>query len=768
VKTKLKAMEILRRLIVFPLVAAALLTVGHAQTLRITEAMSSSSDESFDWFEVTNYGASTITLGTDWKVDDSSNALATAFALNGVTSIAANESVIFVEGSATTASTFISLWNLTGVQVGFYSGSGLSLSSSGDGVNLFFQGTSNTGVSFGSATTGHSFYWTYSTGTGTPLSGGPSVSQAGQNGATLRTSGTDVASPGVAQPLTSPTTLNWIGGSGTWNAAGGANWQGGAWDSTKTAVFATTSGAVNVADDVSSLGLDFRIGNYVLNGAGRITAPSITVGTAGDRAQINAVLTGSGGLTKFGAGTLELGAENTYTGATSVSQGTLKLVADDVIPDASPVGVALAAKLDLNGHNDTVGGLAGLGTVEMGSGTMTVSIAGSADQEFDGSLHGSGDFVVDGTGSGDQILDTRASTADAVKDYTGRTIIRNGTLRVGETGTPTATSQVLIEGGKLRLSTELAEYTFGGNASVEVTLAGGGIRQDNGESVTLKNNVNVTANSTIESRINSADPFSAPVVTLAGTISGTGGLTVSGGGRVEVSTGGSYSGTVNVTGTSRLSVNGVLSTGSVLIDAGSTLSGSGKVAAIGGSGKVSPGNSPGILTAGSVDPSAGLGFAFEFTASDPNFSDAFASNNDILRLTGLNPLQAGLSSGNTVEIFLSVASLNEGDFFRGGFYLDQAANFDSLVASANLVVYVLGDGSGTDATLDGVGYYALGNFAPGLSLDVSTVAQSADFGDGTINGGIMQLTAVPEPQIWCLLMGGVVALLAKRKLRRAK
>ncbi len=51
-----------------------------------------------DWFEVTNKGTQAVDL-TGWKVDDSSNAYATAVALNGISSIAPGQSVIFIEGN---------------------------------------------------------------------------------------------------------------------------------------------------------------------------------------------------------------------------------------------------------------------------------------------------------------------------------------------------------------------------------------------------------------------------------------------------------------------------------------------------------------------------------------------------------------------------------------------------------------------------------------------------------------------------------------------
>ena len=52
-----------------------------------------------DWFEVTNAGFTTVNI-SGWKVDDSSNAFATAVPLSGVTSIAPGQSVVFIDASA--------------------------------------------------------------------------------------------------------------------------------------------------------------------------------------------------------------------------------------------------------------------------------------------------------------------------------------------------------------------------------------------------------------------------------------------------------------------------------------------------------------------------------------------------------------------------------------------------------------------------------------------------------------------------------------------
>lgn len=113
-----------------------------------------------DWFELTNTGASAVNI-TGWKMDDNSNAFATAVLLRGVTSIAAGQSVVFAEGNtsgsndATIAANFKAFWFGANVPAGFtiggYGGSGIGLSSSaGDAVNVFDAGGARvSGVQFG-------------------------------------------------------------------------------------------------------------------------------------------------------------------------------------------------------------------------------------------------------------------------------------------------------------------------------------------------------------------------------------------------------------------------------------------------------------------------------------------------------------------------------------------------------------------------------------------------------------------------------------------
>jgi hypothetical protein len=143
-------------------VVAAAVAASAQANIRITEVMSSSisSSPTPDWIEVTNYGSSAVSLA-NWRMDDGSFNFAASALLNGVASIGAGETVIFIESAGGAAiPSFLTHWALSGVQVGYYSGSGLGFSSGGDGVCLFDStGAILSQVSFGAATNGSTFYY---------------------------------------------------------------------------------------------------------------------------------------------------------------------------------------------------------------------------------------------------------------------------------------------------------------------------------------------------------------------------------------------------------------------------------------------------------------------------------------------------------------------------------------------------------------------------------------------------------------------------------
>jgi hypothetical protein len=208
----------------------------------------------------------------------------------------------------------------------------------------------------------------------------------------------------------------------------------------------------------------------------------------------------------------------------------------------------------------------------------------------------------------------------------------------------------------------------------------------------------------------------------------------------------------------------------VILDAGAALGGTGRVSAISGAGMVGPGNSPGILTATSVDSSGGVDFSFEFgNTGAPIWATGTASGNDVLRLTAGTPITSSLGAGNAINVYLGVASLALNDTFQGGFFTDASADFLSSIQNATFAYFVLGNGLGSATTYNGQGYYLLDtSFWPAFDeVLVSTVTvPSANFAGGTVtNGQVMQLVVVPEPgaALLALLGAGVAAAAMRRR-----
>jgi uncharacterized protein YjiK len=167
---------------------------------------SSTTNVAADWFEVTNNGTTVLTIA-GWKVDDNSNSFSSALALTGITSIAAGESVIFLETSSTNSATIIANFKSTwfganvpsGLQVGYYTGSGAGLSTGGDAVNLYdASGVLKANVTFGVSTTNY----TFNNAASLNSSAITTLSQVGVNGALAATNdAVQIGSPGTIGKL---------------------------------------------------------------------------------------------------------------------------------------------------------------------------------------------------------------------------------------------------------------------------------------------------------------------------------------------------------------------------------------------------------------------------------------------------------------------------------------------------------------------------------------------------------------------------------------
>jgi len=789
---------------------AALAWTGSVQAagiIRITEVMSNALTlGNMDWWELTNYGDAPIDI-TGWKVDDNSYSLISAVSLVPSASgtapawslIDPGESVVFMESAAaaTAVPNYQAFWNLgSGIgtvrnpKLGSYTGSGIGLSSSGDGVIIFdAAGNEVNRVAFGAATTGYSFYWSYDSAGVLGSSPAGTVSQSPLNNAYTVSSGSgqpNTGSPGIAVVTAPVVSLFWtangsvLGGSGTWNSST-SRWSptespvaGGLWANGRTASFGGTAGTVTVNSAVAPLAMNFTTSGYTLgSGSGSIVAGDVSV-VAGGSATIATRLTGSSGFSLGGGTVLLAGTANDYSGFTSVISGTLQLAASNVIPDGSRISLARFMLTDFNGFSDTVGGLQGLGSVRMGP-TVTVNITGTTDARLDGFLSGAGDLVIDSAGSGVQRLNTSAQTLNqdfAVKDYVGKTIVNRGGLGVDRSAVPLNTTEVTVRaGGRLALSPNSAApdqiFTFGSNPALPVTLAGGTIGQGAGDDVELANVLAVSGTATV-SIVNTSSPdplvpstqrftFSGPLTGAAGSVlrilasDTTSGLAQSRATFTSL-TGNTFAGTVSPGPFAVARFNGDFTQTGVAL-AGGQVDGYGSILNVSGTGVVSPDGTSGpdgIFTVGSLAPAGGLSFSFDLSTAntEPTWSNPTQSVNDVLRLTGTAPFATGMASANVVRLFVGTSSLSAGDWFEGGFFT--IANQTPAITGGDYQTYVLGDGLGTDIEHSGLTYYTLANYntrvGSSLAATISMVSATASFdGSTSTPGWIMKTSYAPGP-----------------------
>lgn len=451
-------------------------------------------------------------------------------------------------------------------------------------------------------------------------------------------------------------------------------------------------------------------------------ARAVTVGSAANLRGLyfRSTAAAGDGFAFSGAATLTLGRGGlvNYDDARQAFANTL-LLGDSQYWDAGPGGFAVAA-LDTNGKVLEIGGAGRTLLQGVVSGSGRIAVSGGRVDLLGANTHSGGTHLHDG--------ELRVGNNAAAGS--GTLFLSGGKLASDSAGSRTLTNAVTLGGNPVRLgdATDIGALSLTG----AVSLAG--------------------AARTI---------VVASDVTLSGAIS-NGGLRKEGQGTLRLDGSGSLSGGLSLA--EGLSVvNGSFAASAANVHAGAILGGRGILGALSGAGTVAPGNSPGILTAASVDPSGGMDFAFEFTQTgDPSWSEASASGNDVLRLTGASPFLADLTAANTVSVYLGTGEPSLGQSYRGGFFTDADLDFLGRVASATYLFHVADAGGGI--SYNGALYRA---YSGPLTFRTGTAQALAGFAGGAEQGYVLQFTAVPEPSLVGLGMG-VLALAAAATRRRLR
>ncbi|MGO4870262.1 MAG: beta strand repeat-containing protein [Roseiarcus sp.] len=335
-------------------------------------------------------------------------------------------------------------------------------------------------------------------------------------GLTLTGAGTDLTLSGISNTYSGATTV----GDGTTASM----LTGGALDafSAASATTVTTNSVLNLG------GYDQAIGS--LSGAGTVTLGSNTLTITGGGGSFGGDISGSGGLTlNASGGTQTLTAANGYTGATTITAGTLALSGNGSIADSS--GVTDNGTFSISGANSgaSIVSLSGTGGVTLGSNTLTITGTGGS---FGGDISGNGGLTLNASGG--------TQTLTGTNGYTGATTITAGTLALSGNGS-IADSSGVTDNGTFSIS--------GANSGASiVSLSGTG-------GVTLGSNT-LTITGTGGS--------------FGGDISGAGGLTLNASGGTQTLTGtNGYTGATTITaGTLALSSTGSITASSSLTNSG--------------------------------------------------------------------------------------------------------------------------------------------------------------------------------------------------------
>jgi fibronectin-binding autotransporter adhesin len=494
------------------------------------------------------------------------------------------------------------------------------------------------------------------------LAGGGSVTNKGGTSATLTAGGdntTTVFSGALNDGSSSSLGLN-KNGTGMMTLSGTNTYSGGT-------VF--NAGTLAISSD-SSLGtgsLKFSGGTLeILTGitSSKAIALQAQGGTiladAGTTSTFSGAISNGGALTKNGAGILILSGNNTYSGATTVSVGTLQ--AGSTTGFSTNSDFTVNSVLDLNGFSNNVASLGGSGTVTNGSGTPATLTTGvdNATTTFSGTL-----TEVSGSGLALNKVGVGTMTLSGTNSYSGGTTFNGGILAVS--------SDNNLGTGPLKFSGGALEILVGITSSKAITL-----KTDGGGGTILTD--------------------SGTTSTLSGVISNVGALTKSGAGTLILSGNNTYSGSTMVSaGTLQAgSTTGFSSSSDFTVNSVLDLNGfSNAVASLAGAGTgivINNANTGAlaILTAGDSTITT-----FSGTLTDGSNSLGFTkTGSGTLILTGVN----NYSGGTTI----SAGTLQIGSGGAAGSLTGNVLDQGTLAFNRSNTVTFGGDVSGT-GTLSQIG-----------------------------------------------------------------
>lgn len=188
-----------------------------------------------------------------------------------------------------------------------------------------------------------------------------------------------------------------------------------------------------------------------------------------DDGNLSALVTGAGSISFDGGDITISNSDNSFTGTTFITSGSLTLGADTALGSTNNLNVSSDATFNVNGHTQTVGALTGSGTVNFGTadGSLTVDYAAPKESTAIGNIISGSSGTLSFVDAGNL---TFTNTANTSGSFTGALNLGANT-RVDLSDNTTTTAAV-VSGTNFQLSSG-ASATFGdGGTSGSIDLIG--------------------------------------------------------------------------------------------------------------------------------------------------------------------------------------------------------------------------------------------------------------------------------------------------------